>query len=73
MAEGYAQSMLQNLEALSLRVEELIRVCDALREENRVLRKQLSAVAAERAGLAEKNAQVQSRVEAMISRLKAME
>jgi cell division protein ZapB len=65
--------MLQNLEALSLRVEELIRVCDALREENRVLRKQLSAVAAERAGLAEKNAQVQSRVEAMISRLKAME
>lgn len=64
------QSALEEMEA---GVEELVRLCERLREENRSLRKQLEATAAERAVLFEKNAQVTSRVEAMISRLKAME
>jgi cell division protein ZapB len=73
MAEAHRKNTFSGVETLSARVDELIEACEHLREENRVLRKQLTTIAAERAGLAEKNAQVQSRVEAMISRLKAME
>jgi uncharacterized protein (TIGR02449 family) len=61
------------LQTLSVGLDELVRSWEQLCEENRLLRKQLTALAAERATLFEKNAQVQSRVEAMISRLKAME
>jgi uncharacterized protein (TIGR02449 family) len=73
MADGHSYNTLGGVEALAARVDELIEACEQLRQENRVLRKQLTTIAAERAGLVEKNAQVQSRVEAMISRLKAME
>jgi cell division protein ZapB len=58
---------------LEERVRDLIGLCERLRQENHLLRKQQSSWQAERADLIEKNAQVRSRVEAMILRLKAME
>ncbi len=63
----------QDLNKLEFRVSELIRVCERLKEENRSLRSQQDALVNERANLIEKNDQVRARVEAMISRLRAME
>ncbi|NIR28111.1 MAG: TIGR02449 family protein [Gammaproteobacteria bacterium] len=61
------------LESLETRVDELIRVVEELREENRALRHQQDHLVAERAALIEKSEIARSRVEAMIARLKAME
>jgi cell division protein ZapB len=62
-----------DLQALEVQVDELIRTCDQLSDENRALRDQQSSLVAERAGLIEKSELARSRVEAMIARLKAME
>jgi len=59
--------------SLEARIEELIRACRELREENRALRDQQNHLIAERASLIEKSELARSRVEAMIARLKAME
>jgi cell division protein ZapB len=61
------------LKALEKRVDELLAVNDAMREEIRALRRQQESLATERAQLAQKNDQVRARVEAMIGRLKTME
>ncbi len=61
------------LELLETRVDELVRVVEELREENRALRNQQDHLVAERAALIEKSEVARSRVEAMIARLKAME
>ena len=58
---------------LEARVDELIRSCAELREENRALRNQQDNLIAERASLIEKSELARSRVESMIARLKAME
>ena len=63
----------QRLKQLELRVDELLRTLDRIREENRVLRKQQQDYSSERANLIEKNEVAKSRVEAMIHRLKSME
>jgi cell division protein ZapB len=63
----------QDLHALEVRVEELIRACQQLKAENRSLRAREEALVAERANLIEKNELARSRVEAMISRLKSLE
>ncbi len=63
----------QELRALEARVEELIRACTRLKEENAALRARHDQVLAERSGLAEKTDLARSRVEAMISRLKNLE
>lgn len=62
-----------DLKALETRVDELIRACDELRDENRALRGQQGNLVAERANLIEKSELARSRVESMIARLKAME
>ena len=62
-----------DLQALEAQVDELIRTCDQLSDENRALRDQQSSLVAERASLIEKSERARSRVEAMIARLKAME
>jgi cell division protein ZapB len=62
-----------DLQALEVQVDELIRTCDQLSDENRALRDQQSSLVAERARLIEKSELARSRVEAMIARLKAME
>ena len=50
-----------------------MRLCARLSEENRMLRDSQENLNAERAALLEKNETARSRIEAMISRLKAME
>lgn len=62
-----------DLESLEAQVDELIRTCAELTEENRALREQQVTLVAERANLIEKSELARSRVEAMIARLKAME
>lgn len=63
----------QELKKLEVRVHELIRTCERLKEENRLLREQQSTLATERAHLVEGQEQARLKVESMISRLKAME
>lgn len=66
-------SIASQLESLEQRVDALLLVCEQLREENRVLRASQEQLNAERATLLEKTEMARSRIEAMISRLKAME
>jgi cell division protein ZapB len=61
------------LQRLEQRVEELVRLCLRLREENRSLQAQHDHLMGERAALIEKSELAKSRVEAMIVRLKSME
>lgn len=67
------QAVDQDLKRLEFRLEELIRTIDRLKEENRSLRVQQNHMTTERAQLIERNEMARSRVEAMITRLKAME
>lgn len=61
---------LVNLEA---RVDELIKTVEELKTENSALRNQQEGLMAERAVLIEKTEQARTRIESMISRLRAME
>lgn len=62
-----------DMKSFEAQVNELIGMCDELREENRALRSQQNHLIAERASLIEKSELARSRVESMIARLKAME
>lgn len=62
-----------DLQALEVRVEELIRACSYLKDENKSLRMRQDNLVAERAALIEKTELARTRVEAMITRLKSME
>lgn len=61
------------IDNLASQVEELIQVCERLKAENESLRAQQQVLTTERAKLIEKNELARTRVEAMITRLKAME
>ena len=61
------------LKRLEKRLDELVVICKKLQEENESLRVRQDNLTAERATLLQKNEQVRGRVEAMITRLKAME
>ena len=61
------------LKRLEKRVDALVRICDQLQDENKSLKQRQDTLTGERATLLQKNEQVRSRVEAMITRLKAME
>lgn len=61
------------LKRLEKRLDELVVICKKLQEENESLRVRQDSLTAERATLLQKNEQVRGRVEAMITRLKAME
>ena len=63
----------QRLKQLEMRIDELLRTLDRVREENRMLRQQQQEYSSERANLIEKNEVAKSRVESMINRLKSME
>lgn len=62
-----------DLSKLEYRIDELIRVVERLKEENVSLLQKQDALVAERAALLQKNELVRTRVEAMITRLRAME
>ncbi|WP_426415116.1 TIGR02449 family protein [Aestuariirhabdus sp. LZHN29] len=61
------------IDNLSTKVEELIALCDELKQENRLLRSSEHGLREERAVLIEKNELARSKVEAMITRLKALD
>lgn len=61
------------LASLEGQLQELLELCERLKNENRSLRTQRETLAGERASLIEKNEIARTRVEAMINRLKAME
>lgn len=63
----------QDLRALEIRVEELIRACAHLKDENKTLRAQVEQLLAERDHLLENNASARIRVESLIKRLKSIE
>jgi cell division protein ZapB len=63
----------QDLRALEVRVEELIRACTHLKDENKTLRAREQELVAERDQLAQKNGEARQRVEDMIGRLRRME
>lgn len=62
-----------DLERLERQVDELIRSCQSLRQENHSLRLRQDALVVERAELIEKTEQARARVEAMLDRMKTME
>lgn len=62
-----------DLKKLERRIDELISIVERLRVENRLLREQNDVLRLERTRLIEKTELARNRVEAMISRLKAME
>jgi cell division protein ZapB len=61
------------MERLRGRIEELLRHCRRLEDEIRSLRDKQTELVTERARLIAKNDEARTRVEAMISRLKALE
>ncbi|MTW20298.1 TIGR02449 family protein [Allochromatium palmeri] len=62
-----------DLDQFELRLNALIRLNERLRDENASLRARQDLLVAERSELIEKTEQARSRVEAMLSRLRAME
>ncbi len=72
-SDSATPSVRRDLDRLARQVEELTRYCARLEEENRVLRQSQESLNAERASLLEKNELARSKIEAMISRLRAME
>jgi len=62
-----------HLRDLEQKIDRLIKLCDELTAENRLLRDNEAGWLRERARLREKNEQARSRVEAMITRLKSLE
>lgn len=62
-----------DIKLLEQRVDDLINACSDLQQENDTLRQKQGSLMAERAELIEKTELARTRVEAMISRLKAME
>lgn len=63
----------QDLRALEIRVEELIRACAHLKDDNKTLRAQVEQLSVERDKLLENNAAARVRVESLIDRLKSIE
>jgi len=63
----------QDLRALEIRVEELVRACAHLKDESKTLRAQVEQLSVERDHLLENNASARVRVESLIERLKSIE
>jgi len=62
-----------DLQQLEVKIDTLIRTCEQLAEENKVLRESQANLVSERATLLEKNLLARKRIETMIDRLKSME
>ncbi len=63
----------QDLRALEIRVEELIRACAHLKDQNKTLRAEVEQLSVERERLLENHAAARGRVESLIERLKSIE
>ena len=73
MSDPTENKFANELVRLEKRLDELVVICGQLKDENRSLKERQDSLIADRATLLQKNEQVRARVEAMISRLKAME
>ena len=73
MSDSDGKTFALEVERLEKRLDELVVICNQLKEENRSLKQRQDSLIADRATLLQKNEQVRARVEAMIGRLKAME
>jgi cell division protein ZapB len=74
MTESEQNGSLDNeMERLSGRIDTMLRLCEELRVENQSLRSQRDQLTAERARLVERLDTARNRVDAMVSRLKALE
>lgn len=74
MEKGDGKGIIEaELASLERWLDELMRTCHRLKEENRSLREQQQVLTAERAGLIQKNELARSRIEAMITQLRSME
>lgn len=58
---------------MQVRVQDVAKLCERLRQENLALREQQNELVEERSRLVEKNEMARAKVEQMITRLKAME
>ena len=67
------ESTQAELQALAAKLNQLVEVARKLDAENRTLKSVQAELLDERAALSGKNEQARARIEAMISRLKAME
>ncbi|MDX1455263.1 MAG: TIGR02449 family protein [Gammaproteobacteria bacterium] len=63
----------KELKRLEERLHEVLDLCDKLQEENQSLRDNQETLVAEKASLVQRNEQVRTRVEGMITRLKSLE
>ena len=63
----------QQLQALANKIDDLIQLCDQLDQENRSLKTDAANWLQEREALVEKTEVARSKVESMITRLKALE
>ena len=63
----------QDLEALEAKVDELVKLCESLANENRALRERNRTWAAEKSNLVERNELARSKIDALIDRLKSMD
>ncbi len=68
-----ADSLAEQIALLEQRVDALMSTCARLQRENRMLRDSQASLNSDRAALLEKNETARSRIESMISRLKALE
>ena len=62
-----------DFKALELKINQLISTCAELKTQNRQLHEEVQSIRAERAAIIEQKELARSKVEAMITRLKAME
>ena len=62
-----------DVNALEAKVEELIRLCESLANENRALRERNRVWAVEKSDLVERNELATSKIVALIDRLKSMD
>jgi cell division protein ZapB len=63
----------QELKKLEFRINELIHTCERLKEENRLLRERQGNLNDERLSLMKKNDMARAKVEAIVTRLRALE
>lgn len=63
----------EELKGLEIRVDQLIKTCEQLKEENRLLRAQQQTYSNERASLLDRQEQARVKVEAMLAKLKSIE
>ena len=73
IALARTESAQTELQALAAKLDQLVEIARKLDAENRVLKSAQAELLVERAVLSGKNDQARVRIEAMISRLKAME